>query len=102
NMKLGPDAYYVASKRDASPPPEEKRFRFAAAASRFLEGISDGDLEYDTFGIRPKLRSPTESEERDFIIAEDLPRFVNLVGIDSPGLTSALAIAEEVEKILAG
>ena len=43
---------------------------------------------------------------RDFVIAEEssrgLPGLVNLVGIDSPGLTSALSIAEEVERRLGG
>jgi L-2-hydroxyglutarate oxidase LhgO len=100
NMKLGPDAYYVDTKRDQADPPEAKRAAFAASAARILEGIRAEDLEYDTFGIRPKLRSPSDKEEKDFVIAEDKPRFVNLVGIESPGLTSALAIAEEVEAML--
>jgi L-2-hydroxyglutarate oxidase LhgO len=50
-------------------------------------------------GIRPKLQGSGESF-RDFIISEDLPGFVNLVGIESPGLTAAPAIARYVKKII--
>jgi L-2-hydroxyglutarate oxidase LhgO len=99
-MRLGPDARYVGSKRDHAAPPDGLRAEFASRAARFLEGVTIDDLEYDSFGIRPKLRGPTDPAEQDFVIAQDLPRFVNLVGIESPGLTSALAIAEEVERIL--
>jgi len=52
-------------------------------------------------GIRPKLQGPGESF-RDFVISEDLPGFINLVGIESPGLTAAPAIARHVRKLLNG
>ena len=61
--------------------------------------ISISDLSYDTCGIRPKLRSPEEKEEKDFVISQGLKGFVNLVGIESPGLTSSLAIADDVLKM---
>ena len=50
---------------------------------------------------RPKLAPPGEGGYRDFVIREDKPGFVNLVGIESPGLTSALAIGEIVAQIVA-
>lgn len=99
-LRFGPDAYYVAKKDDYAPPPEEKRARFAEAAAKILTGVKEDDLEPESSGIRPKLRGPTEAAEKDFVIAEDAPGFVNLVGIESPGLTSALAIAREVAAIL--
>jgi L-2-hydroxyglutarate oxidase LhgO len=52
-------------------------------------------------GIRPKLQGPGE-EFRDFVISEDLPGFINLIGIESPGLTAAPAIARYVKKMLNG
>ena len=54
-------------------------------------------------GIRAKLQGPGTAF-RDFVIAEEsargLPGFVNLIGIDSPGLTSSLAIADEVARLV--
>ena len=51
----------------------------------------------------PKLQGPGDGF-RDFVIADEaargLPGLVNLVGIDSPGLTSSLAIADEVARLL--
>ena len=57
-------------------------------------------LTYDSCGIRPKLRAPDETAERDFVISLDRPGFVNLVGLESPGLTAALAIGERVAGLL--
>jgi len=94
--RLGPDAYYINNKTDFSAPPEDKLEQFRRAAERLLGPIPPGQLSYDTCGIRPKLRAPDELEEKDFVIAEDVPGFFNLVGIESPGLTAALAIAERV------
>ena len=53
-------------------------------------------LRYDSCGIRPKLRPPSEAEERDFVILEEPAGCVHLLGVESPGLTAALALAEEV------
>jgi L-2-hydroxyglutarate oxidase LhgO len=54
-------------------------------------------------GIRPKLQGPGEPA-RDFVIREEtdrgLPGLINLVGIDSPGLTASPAIAKEVARML--
>ncbi len=65
--------------------------------------ISDADLSSDLAGIRAKLQAPGEGF-RDFVVAEEavrgLPGLVNLIGIDSPGLTSSLALAEEVDRLL--
>ncbi|HEY1434896.1 MAG TPA: FAD-dependent oxidoreductase, partial [Thermoanaerobaculia bacterium] len=65
----------------------------------------DEDLEPDISGIRPKLQGKGEPF-RDFVIAEEsargLPGFYDLVGIESPGLTAAPAIAEYVADLLRG
>ena len=57
-----------------------------------------------TSGVRARLQGPGEGF-RDFVIAEEgargRPGLVNVLGIDSPGLTAALAIAREVERLIA-
>jgi L-2-hydroxyglutarate oxidase LhgO len=84
SVRLGPDAEYVASKVDFSPPDaarmREKVNAFCEAARRFL----------------PEL----DPEEKDFVLSEDLPGFINLVGIESPGLTASLALARRAVALL--
>jgi len=96
---LGPDSEPAQSKEDFHAKPE-KQLQFFEAAKRYLSNISFEILTYETCGIRPKLRSFSDKEEKDFIISEDLPGFFNLVGIESPGITASLAMARFVRKEL--
>ena len=98
--RLGPDVEHVARKDDYAPR-EDKLPAFLAAARALLGDVKAEQLAYDGCGIRPKLRAPGESEEKDFVLSEDLPGFVNLLGIESPGLTAALALAERVQALVA-
>ncbi|HKB77571.1 MAG TPA: NAD(P)/FAD-dependent oxidoreductase [Myxococcales bacterium] len=98
--RLGPDVEHVARKDDYSPR-EDKLPAFLAAARSLLGEVRADQLAYDGCGIRPKLRGPSDREDKDFVLSEDLPGFVNLVGIESPGLTAALALAERVAALLA-
>ncbi|HVR70630.1 MAG TPA: NAD(P)/FAD-dependent oxidoreductase [Vicinamibacteria bacterium] len=104
-LRFGPDVEYLPDRRADYAVPESTRARFGEAARRLVPAIADDDLTPDMSGIRAKLQGPGQAF-RDFVIAEEsargLPRFVNLVGIDSPGLTSSLAIAEEVARLLTG
>ncbi len=72
---------------------------FYAAIRRYWPGLPDGALQPDYSGVRPKL-SVAGAPARDFAIEtaaqHGLPGLVNLFGIESPGLTAALAIAEDV------
>ncbi len=102
-IRFGPDTTYVDSVDydvDA-----EKAGSFAEAVGRYLPAIRSEWLSPDYAGLRPKLAGPDESF-RDFVIAEEseagLPGFVNLIGIESPGLTAAGAIAERVVELLRG
>jgi L-2-hydroxyglutarate oxidase LhgO len=71
---------------------------------RLVPEITEDDLTPDLSGIRAKLQGPGQGF-RDFVVAEEgargCPGLVSLIGIDSPGLTSSLAIAAEVERLLA-
>jgi L-2-hydroxyglutarate oxidase LhgO len=102
-LRFGPDADYLPDRRQDYSVDEAKRAAFGAAVRRLLPQIGDDDLAPDIAGIRAKLQGPGEGF-RDFVVAEetarDRPGLVSLVGIDSPGLTSALAIAEEVDRLL--
>jgi L-2-hydroxyglutarate oxidase LhgO len=104
-MRLGPDLEYLPDRRQDYDVPERLRPAFLAAASRFLEGLELDDLAPDLAGIRPKLQGPGEPP-RDFVIREEsdrgLPGWVNLVGIESPGLTCCLEIATLVADRLEG
>ena len=94
-VRLGPDLQYLPGRTQDYDVPEGLRDAFFTAASRYLEGLEPDDLSPDLAGIRPKLQGPGEPA-RDFVIAEEsaagLAGWVNLVGIESPGLTCCLAI----------
>lgn len=102
SYRLGPDIRYLGDKDDFSPPENlgEIKKLFLDAASAYLKDISLDQLSYDSCGIRPKLRSPEDDQEKDFILSEDLPGFVNMIGIESPGLTAALDLADRVISLL--
>jgi L-2-hydroxyglutarate oxidase LhgO len=100
--KFGPDAEYLPDRTLDYRVDESKRAAFARSVTKLVPAIGEADLEPDTSGIRPKLQGPGQPP-RDFVIREEsdrgLPGFVDLVGIDSPGLTSAPAIARYVESL---
>lgn len=99
-QRLGPNSFPVDRLDydvDAS-----RAGEFYAAAARYLPGLRPGDLSPGTAGIRPKLS--VDGSFRDFVIAEEsakgLPGWVNLIGIESPGLTASPAIADMVAELL--
>lgn len=102
-LKFGPDVEYLKGRELDYRVDEGKRGNFAASVRRILPHVKDEDLSPDMSGIRPKLQAPGASF-RDFVIREEtdkgLPGFINLVGIESPGLTASPAIARYVEHIL--
>ena len=77
---------------------------FADAIRRYWPGLPDGALAPTYAGIRPKISGPGQPAA-DFMIQgpaqHGVPGLVNLLGIESPGLTAALAIGEQVAAILA-
>lgn len=103
-LKFGPDAAYLDERRLDYAVDAGLRPAFAESVRRLVPAIGEEDLSPDMAGIRAKLQGPGEGF-RDFVIREErdrgLPGLVSLVGIDSPGLTSCLAIAEQVDALLA-
>ena len=104
-LRFGPDVEYLPDRRTDYRVDPARRDAFAAAARRILPDVRDDDLEPDISGIRPKLQAPG-GPFRDFVVAEEsargLPGFVDLIGIESPGLTAAPAIAERVAALVRG
>jgi L-2-hydroxyglutarate oxidase LhgO len=100
-MRFGPDVEWIAEENysiDAS-----RADAFYARIRTYWPGLPDKSLVPDYCGIRPKLTGPGEPAA-DFMIAgprsHGMPGLVNLFGIESPGLTASLSIADEVVKQL--
>jgi L-2-hydroxyglutarate oxidase LhgO len=102
-LKLGPDNLQLDGRIQEYSVPPEMHDKFYKAASAYIDGLEPEDIYPDQSGIRPKLQKPGD-EFRDFVINEEsdkgLPGLVNLIGIESPGLTSCLSIAEMVRELL--
>jgi len=104
--KFGPDLEWLAVSR-----PDEIDYTvdprradgFYAEVRRYWPGLQDGALQPSYSGVRPKIYGPGETAP-DFRIdgpaIHGVPGLVNLFGIESPGLTSALAIGEHVAALL--
>ena len=103
-LRLGPDHEYLKNRIKDYSVDESRKNEFCVSVKKFMPFIEEGDIFTDTAGIRPKLRD-YGSDPRDFIIKEEsangYPGFINLIGIESPGLTASLAIAEHVRQIVA-
>ncbi len=104
--RLGPDAEWLP---DSVSPPFDyevdpaRAAHFYEQARRYWPGLKDGALSPDYSGVRPKIVGPGEPSA-DFLIdgpaSHGVAGLVNLIGIESPGLTSSLAIGEYVAELL--
>lgn len=102
-VKLGPDVTYLQSNvYDYSVDPS-KQEAFFRSAGKFLPFLELDDIMPEMAGIRPKIQKPGDPV-RDFYIMEErergYPGFINLIGIESPGLTSSIAIGNYVSNLI--
>ncbi|MDM0057001.1 NAD(P)/FAD-dependent oxidoreductase [Variovorax fucosicus] len=101
--KFGPDVQWVDSPQDLVVDPIRSE-GFYAEVRRYWPALADGALVPGYAGIRPKISGPGEPPA-DFMIQgptqHGVAGLVNLFGIESPGLTSSLAIARRVAQLLA-
>jgi glycerol-3-phosphate dehydrogenase len=98
NIILGPSAEPVDDKGDVAST-REVMARLKAEAGRLMPELSRVSFIHSYAGIRPKLVDPSGKDRfGDFVVEESAlrPGWINLVGIESPGLTAAPAIAEMV------
>jgi L-2-hydroxyglutarate oxidase LhgO len=105
-MRLGPDAVWQPDSWRDDPHyrvDESRGEVFWQSAQRYLPWLEPSDVTPEIVGMRPRVSGQGEPQ-RDFIIAHEtergLPGLVNLVGIESPGLTSSPAIARYVADLL--
>ncbi|HOL65892.1 MAG TPA: NAD(P)/FAD-dependent oxidoreductase [bacterium] len=110
--RLGPDLEYVEKRippypgETAQPPyrvQPDKSSLFYQEVRRYLPCLKEEAIVPESYGLRAKLQGPGEPF-CDFVIrdeaAQGFPGFINLVGIESPGLTASLAIARYVRRLL--
>jgi len=99
--RFGPDVEWV-DRIDYVVDPKRAE-RFYAAIRRYWPALEDGALAPGYAGIRPKISGPKDPAA-DFMLQgpaeHGVPGLVNLFGIESPGLTASLALADDVAKLL--
>jgi L-2-hydroxyglutarate oxidase LhgO len=100
-VKFGPDVEWIPELNyDLNPARAEK---FYAAIRRYFPALPDDALQPGYTGVRPKLKNQGEGDA-DFVISgpdnHGIPGLINLFGIESPGLTSSLALASRVTAAL--
>jgi len=106
-LRFGPDLEYCPdteySDESKYKVDENLQHKFASAIHRYLPTLDPALLTPDMAGIRPRLQGPDDGF-CDFIIREEIaggaPGFINLLGIESPGLTAAPAIADTVASFI--
>lgn len=100
--KFGPDVQWVDSPDDLVVDPQRGDV-FYAEVRKYWPGLRDGALIAGYAGIRPKIQAPHEAA-KDFLVQgpaeHGVPGLVNLFGIESPGLTSSLAMGDYVGEML--
>jgi L-2-hydroxyglutarate oxidase LhgO len=106
-MRLGPNALWQPDAWRDAPHyrvDDSQRDLFWQSAQRYLPWLEPTEVTPEAAGARPRVFGPGEPP-RDWVIAHEaargLPGLVNLIGIESPGLTSSPAIARHVAELLA-
>ena len=100
--RFGPDVEWIDEiDYDVDPGRSDS---FYAAVRKYWPGLPDGALQPGYSGIRPKIQAPGEPAT-DYVIHgpndHGVPGLINLYAIESPGMTSSLAIADHVADMLA-
>jgi len=103
NIMIGPSAEYLTAKQEREDygTTQEVMEKLNREGADLFPGLELRDCIRSFSGIRPKLASETEGGCADFVIEESkqVPGFIQLVGIESPGLTSSIPIAKMVARI---
>lgn len=102
-VKLGPDVQYLGQNLYDYTLTPSKQDAFWKSARKFLPWLGFDDIVPEMAGIRPKIQKPGQDQQDYYIMEETqrgLPGFINLVGMESPALTSSIAIAKYVSPMV--
>jgi glycerol-3-phosphate dehydrogenase len=99
NILIGPSEEFITEREDTRTTKEKFR-QLIEGAKSLLPCIPLNQVIYGFSAVRSKITSPEEKGSRDFVIKEDVEDFINLIGMESPGLTSSPAIAKLVVRMV--
>jgi glycerol-3-phosphate dehydrogenase len=99
NILIGPSEEFINEREDTRTTKEKIR-QLIEGAKRLLPSIPLNQVIYGFSAVRSKITPPEEKAARDFIMREDVKNFINMIGIESPGLTSSPAIAKFVVQMI--
>ncbi len=99
NILIGPSEEFISEREDTRTT-QEKVKQLIDGAKNLLPSIPLNQIIHGFSAVRSKITPPEEKGSRDFIIREDIENFVNMIGMESPGLTSSPAIARLVVQMI--
>jgi glycerol-3-phosphate dehydrogenase len=99
NILIGPSEEFIDEREDTKTT-QQKIGQLIEGAKSLLPSIPLNQVIYGFSAVRSKITPPQEKGSRDFIIQEDAENFINLIGMESPGLTSSPAIARLVVEMI--
>ncbi len=99
NVLIGPSSEFIQEREDTRTT-KEKIQQLIEGAKELLPSIPLKEIIYGFSSVRNKITPPEEKTSRDFIIQEDAENFINMIGMESPGLTCSPAIAKLVIQMI--
>jgi len=99
NILIGPSEEFINDREDTRTTKEKIR-QLIEGAKSLLPSIPLNQIIYGFSAVRSKITTPEEKGSRDFIIKEDIENFINMIGMESPGLTSSPAIARLIVQMI--
>jgi len=99
NILIGPSEEFIPEREDTKTTKEKVR-QLIDGAKSLLPNIPLNQIIGGFSSVRSKITPPEEKGSRDFIIKEDAENFINLIGVESPGLTASPAIAKMVVQMI--
>ena len=99
NILVGPSEEFIDEREDTRTT-KEKIQQLIEGAKNLLPSIPLNQIIYGFSAVRSKITTPEEKGSRDFIIKEDAENFINMIGMESPGLTSSPAIARLIVEMI--